>query len=52
MKFYIIKNIKTGELWSNECGWVDEGCDVFLSDEKTTLNLPIDGEWICLDWLA
>ena len=52
MRFYLIRNIKTKELWSNQDGWVEEGYDMFLSDEIENLCLPIDGEWIALDWLA
>ena len=32
--------------WSNFQGWVDEGYTIFSSEEKETLNLPMDGEWM------
>lgn len=33
--------------WSNQDGWVEEGeADKFTDDEKASLNLPIEGQWV------
>lgn len=54
MTFWIIRNVnEPKDFWSNEYGWVDNlTYDVFLTEDKETLSLPIEGEWVCLDWLA
>jgi len=37
----------TGErcYWSNFFGWVTKGFDLFTTEEKLLLNLPIGGKW-------
>jgi len=35
-----------GLFWSNDLGWVDYcSCDMFTSEEKKYLNLPVGGIW-------
>lgn len=34
------------DYWSNAQGWVDrDSCDVFTSEERDRLDLPMEGEW-------
>tara|TARA_Y100000310_G_scaffold204882_1_gene205139 strand:+ start:258 stop:563 length:306 start_codon:yes stop_codon:yes gene_type:complete len=43
----VIRNIKTGEFWSNEHGWGSfDGCDEYEDSWVKRLNLPIDGKWM------
>lgn len=47
---WIIRNVNDVELvWSNADGWV-EGCcndyDTFSGEEKVSMDLPMDGEWV------
>ena len=45
MKIYLIKNLDTGEYWSNEIGWVESPYDAdgFDKYEKNEFHLPIGG---------
>lgn len=43
---YLIRNKVTNELWTNSDGWGDDVADIFTEDERDTLDLPLDGEWI------
>lgn len=47
MNHYAIRNVNDAVLaWSNTYGWIDNDTyDTFTEDEKTSLQLPIDGEW-------
>lgn len=48
---YIIVSKTEPELaWSNTYGWCDETFDTFTQEERETLNLPIDGEWLQVPW--
>lgn len=43
---YLIQNKKTKLYWSNEFGWCNlSAADRFTGEEKTKLNLPMEGEW-------
>jgi len=42
---WCIKNVVTGEYWSNDFGWIDEHFSLFSEEEKSVYNLPIEGEW-------
>lgn len=51
--FYVIKHKYAvdddgGDLfWSNDLGWVDSKSETrFTQEQRTYLNLPIDGEWV------
>jgi hypothetical protein len=46
---YAIVNTKTGEYWSNDIGWVEQGFDFFNTDDLTLLNLPLEGAWEQVD---
>ena len=40
-------NYWASEWWNNDNGWGHKStADIFTADEKATLNLPIDGEWV------
>ena len=48
----VAKHTDDGErlYWNNAIGWVDLGsADFFSDDERQRLNLPIDGEWRCVE---
>jgi hypothetical protein len=44
---FCIRNTITGDYWNNILGWVEHSdYDIFNLNEKETLNLPIEGEWV------
>jgi hypothetical protein len=48
---YKIRNVLISEWWwSNDIGWVDyDSADRFDEEEKDSLWLPFDGEWVAED---
>lgn len=50
MKNFLIRNIQNKtDFWSNTDGWVEGDATVFSEDERNTLNLPVDGEWVATE---
>ena len=48
MTAYVIES--NGLYWSCNYGWADlEDADLYTYEEHMCLNLPIDGQWVCLD---
>lgn len=48
---WIIENKTDRALaWSNTYGWCDETFDTFTDEERETLNLPLEGEWVQVPW--
>jgi hypothetical protein len=45
--WFIVCKAMRSLAWSNEFGWVsDDSYDLFDSDERARLRLPIGGEWV------
>lgn len=50
--YYAIRNtVDPTDWWSNEDGWTFHvpSRDIFTEEERNTLNLPQDGEWVEAD---
>ena len=44
---WIIKCKNDNLFWNNQLGWVDySSSDIFNQQEKNTLNLPVEGQWV------
>lgn len=44
---FAIKHSFTGELWSNDVGWVEDDFSIFTEEEKATFSyIPLYSEWI------
>ena len=44
---WIIKCENDNLFWNNQLGWVDySSSDIFNQQEKNTLNLPVEGQWV------
>lgn len=50
MTAYVIEN-SNGLYWSCNYGWTDdlEDADLYTYEEHMILNLPIDGQWVCIE---
>ena len=50
MKYYIQYTKNNKLFWSNTDGWCDNTRSLFSLEEKETLNLPIGGVWVLLEY--
>ena len=49
MTHYVIEN-SNGEYWSCNYGWAEfYDADLYTYEEHMNLNLPIDGQWLCIE---
>lgn len=53
-KSWMIVNAKDNNtFWSNDTGWCNYyDADTFTTEQKESLNLPMEGEWIHVGYFA